>query len=228
MSVLWHRAGAMEVPPDDDWLTGREHDVLAGLSVAKRRADWRLGRWAAKSLLAAVLDVPRRQVEVRAADDGAPEAFVDGTRAGLSLSLSHRDGVAVAAVARLPTRVGIDLETLETRSDAFVREWLSSDEQAALPSAGEERDLQVLCCWVGKEASAKVLREGLRLDVRRADVISDSPTAAAWAPLEVAWRTEGVVHHGWWQYDDSTVIAVVTDPPTDRPVVARLGKAAAP
>ena len=92
----------------------------------------------------------------------------------------------------------------------------------------KRRDLQVLCCWTGKEASAKVLREGLRLDVRRADVISGSPTAAAWAPLEVAWRTEGFVHHGWWQSDDSTVIAVVTDPPTDPPVVARLGRAAAP
>ena len=57
MSVLWHRAGAMEVPPDDEWLTGHEHAVLAGLAVAKRRADWRLGRWSAKSLVAAVLDV---------------------------------------------------------------------------------------------------------------------------------------------------------------------------
>ena len=104
-------------------------------------------------------------------------------RRRLSLSLSHRDGVAVAAVARLPTRVGIDLETLEARSDAFVREWLSSEEQAALPSAGEARDLQVLCCWTGKEASAKVLREGLRLDVRRAVVVADTASRGDWAPL---------------------------------------------
>ena len=71
-----------EVPPDDDWLTGGERAVLAGLAVAKRRADWRLGRWTAKSLLAAVLDVPLDRVEVRAADDGAPDVFVDGAAPG--------------------------------------------------------------------------------------------------------------------------------------------------
>ena len=152
-----------------------ERAVLAGLAVAKRRADWRLGRWTAKSLVAAVLDVPVHRIEVRAADDGAPDAFVDGAVADWSLSLSHRDGVAVAAIASRPTRVGIDLETLETRSDAFVREWLSSDEQAALPPAGQARDLQVLCCWTGKEASAKLLREGLRLDVRQA-VVTAGPS----------------------------------------------------
>jgi 4'-phosphopantetheinyl transferase len=220
MTVQWHLARHAEVPTDDEWLTGPERAVLAELAIAKRRADWRLGRWTAKTLVAAVLDVRCDLVEVRAADDGAPEAFVDGAHAGLSLSLSHRDGIAVAAVARLPTKVGIDLETLETRSDAFVREWLSDDEQTTLPSRGAARDLQVLCCWTAKEASAKVLREGLRLDVRRADVVPGPPTAATWAQLEVAWRTEGILHHGWWLHDDRTVIAVVTDPPTDPPAVA--------
>lgn len=224
MSVMWHRACAAEVPADDDWLSAVERAVLARLTVAKRRADWRLGRYAAKSLVGAVLDVARERVEICAADDGAPEAFVDGAPARLSLSLSHRDYVAVAAVAALPTRVGIDLETLETRSDAFVREWLSSAEQAALPSVGEGRDLQVLRCWTGKEASAKVLREGLRLDVRRADVVSASLTADDWIALEVAWGAEGIIQHGWWRHDGSTVIAVVTDPPTDPPVLVGAGQ----
>jgi 4'-phosphopantetheinyl transferase len=221
MRVQWHRARASEVPADDEWLTHLEREVVAVLAVPKRRADWRLGRWTAKSLLGAVLGVPPQRVEVRAADDGAPEAFVDSIKVALSLSLSHRDGVGVAAVAPLPTRVGIDLETLEARSDAFVREWLSAEEQAALPSAGEARDLRVLCCWTGKEASAKVLREGLRLDVRHAVVVADIATSH-WAPLEVKWHAESVTHRGWWRHDDGTVLAVVTDPPTDAPAVASL------
>ncbi len=167
------------------------------------------------------------RVEVRAADDGAPEAFVDGIPTDLSLSLSHRDGVAVAAVAPLPTRVGIDLETLEPRSDAFVREWLSGEEQAALPTAGEARDVGVLCCWTGKEASAKVMREGLRLDVRHAVVAAD-PSTTHWAPLEVTWRAERVSHRGWWRRDRVGVLAIVTDPPTTHPpVVAALATLAA-
>jgi 4'-phosphopantetheinyl transferase EntD len=219
MTVEWLTARAAEVPADDEWLTSDERVVVAGLRFPKRRADWRLGRWAAKSLLRAVLDVPPSRVEIRAAEDGAPEAFVDGVPAALSLSLSHRDGVAVAAVAALPTTVGIDLETVERRSDAFVREWLSVAEQAALPSAGAMRDVRVLCCWTGKEASAKVLREGLRLDVRHATVVA-VPPSPDWAPLAVTWQAEGVAHRGWWRHDDLGVVAVVTDPPTDPPVVA--------
>jgi len=217
--VRWRQAFAAEVPSDDEWLTGDECAVLAGLAVAKRRADWRLGRWTAKALVGAVLGAPAHRVAVRAAADGAPEAFVDGIPAGVSLSLSHRDGVAVAAVAALPTRAGIDLETLEARSDAFVRDWLADDEQAALPAAGPARDLRVLCCWTGKEASAKARREGLRLDVRHAVVVAGSPEdITRWAPLVVTWRTEGVEHRGWWRHDGRTVIAVITDPTTDPPV----------
>jgi 4'-phosphopantetheinyl transferase len=219
MNVTWHRSCVGEVPDDDNWLTDHDRVVLAGLNVAKRRADWRLGRWTARSLVAAVLDVSPDRVEIRAAGDGAPEAFVDGTLAGLSLSLSHRDGVAVAAVITLPARVGIDLETVEPRSDAFVREWLSSDEQAALPRDGDARDLGVLCCWTGKEASAKVLREGLRLDVRRA-VVERGPPAAAWNPLRVTWGTEEISHRGWWRRDGRRLVAIVSDPPTDPPVAA--------
>jgi 4'-phosphopantetheinyl transferase len=218
MRVTWHEAGAEQVPADDEWLSTQERAVLAGLSVAKRRADWRLGRWTAKALVNAVLDVPLHRIEIRAADDGAPDVLVDGGVADWSLSLSHRDSIAAAAIVSRPTRVGIDLETLETRSDAFVREWLCSDEQAALPPAGQARDLRVLCCWTGKEAAAKLLREGLRLDVRHA-VVTTGPASAHWTPLAVGWRTEGFIHRGWWLHDNRRVVAVVTDPPSERPVL---------
>jgi 4'-phosphopantetheinyl transferase len=225
MNVRWHLARAEEVPTDDEWLLDEERAVVAELGVAKRRSDWRLGRWTAKMLLSSELAVRPSRIEIRAADDGAPDAYVDGTHAEVSLSLSHRDGVAVAAVSPLPTTVGIDLEMLETRSDAFVREWLAAEEQAQLPSAGAARDVQVLCCWTAKEASAKVLREGLRLDVRHAVVVA-GPSAPAWSPLEVTWRTEGIVHSGWWRCDDSTVVVVVTDPPSDPPTVGVFGPGA--
>jgi 4'-phosphopantetheinyl transferase len=216
--VAWHRAVAGEVPSHDHWLTPGERAVLTGFTVAKRRSDWRLGRWTAKSLVANVLDVPVDRVEVRAADDGAPEAVVDDAATGLSLSLSHRDRVAVAAAVPSPTVVGVDLETLETRSDAFVREWLSDDEQAGLPSAGPARDVRVLCSWTGKEASAKVLRGGLRLAVRNAVVTpSRSEGRVVWSPLRVTWTGELVEHHGWWRVDERSVIAIVTDPPSDPP-----------
>jgi 4'-phosphopantetheinyl transferase len=224
-AVVWHACRITDVPENDDWLTDDERVVMSRLAIAKRRADWRLGRWTAKRLLCAEFQVLMLRVEVRAAGDGAPEAFVDGVPAGVSLSLSHRDGVAVAAMARPPTTVGIDLETVESRSDAFVREWLSGEEQAALPPPGTARNLQVLCCWTGKEASAKVLREGLRLDVRQA-VVTSGQTGPGWTPLVVTWRAEARTHSGWWCHDDGKVVAVVTDPPTPAPVDSSNGHVA--
>ncbi|MET0762886.1 MAG: 4'-phosphopantetheinyl transferase superfamily protein [Thermoleophilaceae bacterium] len=145
--------------------------MLAGLSLPKRRADWRLGRWTAKAAVAAWLDVEQERVEILAAPDGAPDAWLDGARAPVSLSLSHRAGRALAAVTDAPAVIGCNLELIEPRSGPFVREWLTAAEQAALaPLYGTARDVAANLMWAGKEAAAKVRREGLRLDVRRADV----------------------------------------------------------
>jgi hypothetical protein len=36
--------------------------------------------------------------------------------------------------------------------------------------------------------------------------------------LRVTWTREGIEHLGWWRVDERSVVAVVTDPPTDPPV----------
>ena len=59
-------------------------------------------------------------VEVLAAADGAPEAWRGDERLPVSLSLSHREGLALVAVTEAPAVVGCDLERLEPRSAAFV------------------------------------------------------------------------------------------------------------
>src|SRR5262249_33728989 len=83
------RAPGAEVPQGNDWLSAAELATLAGMRVPARRRDWRLGRWAAKRALVAVLG-DSVAVEVRAAGDGAPEPFVNGLPAPVSISISHR------------------------------------------------------------------------------------------------------------------------------------------
>jgi 4'-phosphopantetheinyl transferase len=64
--------------------------------------------------------------------------------------------------------VGCDLELIEPRSAAFLRDWLAPSEQklvATAPAGG--RDLVPNLVWTANEAAAKVRREGLRIDVRR-------------------------------------------------------------
>ena len=80
-SVGWLTRWLADVPADDGWLSPGEREVLAGLRVEKRRRDWRLGRFAAKTAAARWLGVPISRVEIVAAPDGAPEARLDGEAA---------------------------------------------------------------------------------------------------------------------------------------------------
>ena len=207
----WHA----DVPAGDGWLGATERRVLAGLRIAPRRDAWRLGRWTAKSAASAFLALPPERIEILAAADGAPEVWVSGERAAVSLSLSHRAGRALAVVAAAPAVVGCDLEVVEPRSDAFVREWLAASEQALVAGlAGDARDRAVNTLWTAKEAVAKVRREGLRLDVRHAVVDAQSP-GPGWRTLRV--HLDGDSTAGWWREEPGWVMSVAGEPAPAQP-----------
>ena len=214
----WLSRRHADVPPGEAWLSARERDTLAGMTFARRGADWRLGRWAAKCAVAASLEVPVGHVEVLAAEDGAPEAWLDGERAPISLSISHREGRALAVVAFAPLCVGCDLEVVEPRSGAFVREWLAPPEQRLVAAAGEgRRALLANLLWTAKEAAAKVRREGLRLDVRSAVVTLLDGAVDAWHPLHVDWGDDGSTTFGWWRVEPGWVMSVACEPAVPPP-----------
>jgi 4'-phosphopantetheinyl transferase len=220
MAPGWVTASAADVPGDDAWLGAAERRVLAGLQVEKRRADWRLGRWTAKRAVAATCPITAERVEILAAADGAPQAWLDGARLPLSLSLSHRAGRGLAVVAADPSAVGCDLELVEPRSPAFVRDWLADSERALLAARGgiEHARLANLL-WAAKEAAAKVRREGLRLDVRRARVRLDTASPAAgdgWSPLRVDWP-DAQPTRGWWRAEPGWVIVIAGEPAPEPP-----------
>jgi 4'-phosphopantetheinyl transferase len=216
MELGWLTRSSAEVPAGAGWLGPREREMLAGLRIEKRRHDWRLGRFTAKLAVAAWLGVPFEEVEIVAAADGAPEAWLGDEPVPVSISLSHRGQRAIAAVGSPPAAVGCDLELVEPRSDAFVREWLAPPEQAAvLALDGEARDRVANLIWTGKEAAAKVRRAGLRLNVRRAVVtLGDGP--GTWRPLSVDWAEDGVTP-GWWRVDGGWAIAIAAEPSTSEP-----------
>jgi 4'-phosphopantetheinyl transferase len=216
----WLTSSHAEVPEGDGWLGARERRALVALRVDTRRADWRLGRWTAKTAAGAWLGLPASRVEILAAADGAPEAWLDGERAHVSVSLSHRGGRALAAVTAAPAVIGCDLELVEPRSRAFVREWLAPSEQILLATFdGPAHDRVANLVWTAKEAAAKVRREGLRLDVRQAqvDVMEVASGAASWRRLRVDWREEGGETAGWWRDEPGWVMVIAGDPAPGRP-----------
>ncbi len=238
MDVYWLEQTEDDVPAENQWLSTREMLCLAGMRFAKRRTDWRLGRWTAKRALAASLNLPAdlwalANLEIHAAASGAPEVYLLSQPAPVTISLSHRAGTAMCAVALAEVSLGCDLEMVELRRDAFVADYFTANEQVVVEQElVEERPLLITLLWSAKESALKALHQGLRLDTRSMDVsLIDSaarysgdgrqnpcpaPLMAAvadgWYPLRVRYAGDRIFG-GWWRHADHMVRTVVNDLP---------------
>jgi len=218
VSWAWLESGAEQPPPGDAWLAPAELAALSPAATAARRADWRRGRWTAKRALAAWLGLPQdvarwAALTVLPDRDGAPVPRYRGQPLPLSLSLSHRDGHALAVVGRAGVEVGCDLERIEPRSAAFVADYLTGAERAAWSGAsGAERDLVANRIWSAKESVLKLARRGLRVDPLEIDVAFDGAArGTAWQPFTARWAPLGECG-GWWRRQDERLITVVSRP----------------
>ena len=235
---------------EPEWLGANERVQLGALRFAKRRADWQLGRWTAKHAIAACLQLPAdlrnlAKIEVLPGPSGAPEVFLGDKRAPVTVSLSHRAGRAVCAVATCRAALGCDLEVAEPRSDAFVADYFATEEQAIVARAAPaDRPWLATLIWSAKESALKALRAGLRFDTRWVIVTpvhalrsqycpgedsaqeeyAKNPDSAAWQPDAVnGWRplrvlqTNGQPFVGWWQRTGNLLRTMIAAPPPARP-----------
>jgi len=216
MRLDWLARGLDDVPTFDDWLGPFEAARLATMRFPKRRAEYRLRRWAGKTSVAMMLGLPLDpdalgRVEVRTVPGGAPVAYLDGAPAPVRVSLTDRSGWAVSTVSTGMAAFGCDLELVEPRSAAFVADWLTPTEQAVVNAVtGVERDVLANLTWSAKESALKVLKTGLRRDTRSVAVSLDDAAQAGWHQLHVT-ATEGPVYSGWWRRYGAFVLSVVTD-----------------
>ena len=223
--LYWLEQTDADVPANNDWLGANETIRLEGLRFAKRRADWRLGRWTAKRALAACLSIPENHrtladIEIRPAPSGAPEVFLASRPLDVSISLSHSFGTAVCAIALSVVALGCDREKIDSRSEVFIADYFTPEEQALLAqSSAVARDRLLAVLWSGKESTLKSLHEGLRLDTRSMIVYpSDTAfTLSGWHRLQVRYLDEEVFH-GWWEYAGDFVQTLISNPPPDRPL----------
>jgi 4'-phosphopantetheinyl transferase len=248
MDVYWLEQTEADVPAENDWLSVSETIRLNGMRFAKRRADWRLGRWTAKRAVAAYLDMSLHPaalsaIEIRPAPSGAPEVFIAQRRAAIAISISHRAGTAACALARAGAALGCDLETIEARSDAFVADYFTTEEQALVARAADPPRLANLI-WSGKESALKALRAGLRLDTRCVIVspfdgpgrggengegreensafgVRSSPGVDSWQPLHVRYDNNQSFH-GWWQLKGNLLRTTVAAPPPFPPILLKI------
>ena len=245
MKVYWLTQNLAEVPPDDDWLSPNERAVLDTLRFPKRRAEWRLGRWTAKRALFLVAPTPCgwlsefmssilnnapqgggatneyfSQIEIRAATDGAPEAFVNAEPLPIPLSISHRNEIGFCVINPFGSTVGCDLEMIEPRSDDFVADYFTTEEQQRMAQAPEQdRYWLATLIWSAKESALKALRQGLRLDTRRVIVDLDmNGKNKDWKFLSVRQPEASRTFHGWWRIDGKFVQTIVAEPSMPPPI----------
>jgi 4'-phosphopantetheinyl transferase len=247
MEVYWLEQTEADLPAGDGWLGASERARLRTMRFAKRRNDWRLGRWTAKSALALYLEIPAvpdvlANLEICPAPSGAPEVFFQNKPAAAAISLSHRGGVAACAVTRSNGVLGCDLEIIEPRSEAFLTDYFTAEEQSfVMGTCVGDRSRLLALLWSAKESALKALRTGLRLDTRSVTVglfdalrekgeqakerggIRTSPIRSSdgrngWSPLQVH-RGEGQVFNGWWYRTQDLMRTVVALPPPDPPIL---------
>jgi phosphopantetheine--protein transferase-like protein len=138
-----------------------------------RRSEWLFGRAAAKDAVRQLLKerdgraVFPADIEICQDADGRPFAHLVGSGDPAimpSISIAHSDGraVALAGWCAEGERLGIDIERIRPRDEAFQEIAFSQDELALLDAcSGSARDEWVARLWCAKEAAAKALGTGL-------------------------------------------------------------------
>jgi 4'-phosphopantetheinyl transferase len=224
VAVSWLARGMHDVPQSADWLSPAESARLATLRFPKRRTEVRLARWTAKRAIAHVLDLDDdagtlSSIEIRAATTGAPAAFLAGERAPVGVSMTDRADWAVCMVGPGDLAVGCDLELVEDRTDAFVRDWFTPAERDLVFGAEPgDRGLLANLVWSAKESALKVLQAGLRRDTRSVEVdVVEATGHERWARLVVR-AEEGSAFPGWWRRYGDFVLTFAADGDSGPPV----------
>lgn len=211
--ISWLSAGMDSLPDDNSWMDEAEAARIGTMAYAKRRLESTLSRHTAKTTLVRALGLEPNgaslaRVTIRNAPDGAPEAYLDGRDVDAVVAMTDRADWAVCAVLHGSVRVGCDLELVEPRSDAFIRDYFTAAEQVVVADASDdERNLRANLIWSAKESALKVLRTGLRVDTRSVEVELDlDGPSPGWNQLEV--RGQDAIFPGWWHRFGDFVLTV--------------------
>ncbi len=222
--ILW-LLHANESEAATELLSEAEAADWAALKSDKRRQDWLLGRYAAKRLVAGMLqeqgwgDIPLTGIIIRSYPDGWPmvSLLIPGSEAPpITLSLSHsHDWAFAAAVAGRELPLGADLELVEQRSAAFVADYFTPAEQSFLAAAPPEQfDVLANAIWSGKEAALKAIRRGLAEDTRLITclphpIVGDS---VGWLPIRYTWHSDTTRElpdlRGFWRLKEKFVMTL--------------------
>ena len=158
--------------------------TLASCSTA--RSDRLAGRIAAKRAIAAHCAISPDEVLLVGQSGAAPVGLVRNDDASwktlsLSISISHHDGVGLAAVVDRPARVGVDLARVGEIDPDHYRYFLAPSELSLVEAMG------ATAVWALKEAAWKALA-----------LSAETPFASLELAVDEFNELSGLRVDGWW------------------------------
>ena len=145
------------------------------------------------------------EIEIGHDEKGTPWGHVGGQPAPLALSISHKPQIAVAIIGN-KGRVGIDIESIDDRGEAFEKFNYDQQEIAFFTSQPvAERAFWQTLFWTAKEAWGKCMGNGLRGVPRKIKVRDVRSTAGGWIG-----QVENMQFRGR-RYNDDHVISWVRE-----------------
>ena len=158
------------LPPAVSVLSERENAFFQTLKLPKRQTEWLGGRLALKRLVSAQVRLPIQTIEILPhAENGKPQLLIGGERSKLPFSITHSHGFAVAAIAPQSKYIGIDLEKIVSRINAWKQDFFHPDELT------REGDEFLTTLWTQKEAVVKLLGTGLAINSFEVRCVNGTP-----------------------------------------------------
>lgn len=147
------------LPPATSVLSQRENAFFQTLKLPKRKTEWLGGRLALKRVVSKYTRMSLQAIEILPhAENGKPQLLIGGERSRLPFSITHSNGYAVAAIAPQAQYMGIDLEKIAPRINAWKQDFFHPTELIG------EGDEFLTTLWTQKEALLKLLGIGLAIN----------------------------------------------------------------
>jgi 4'-phosphopantetheinyl transferase len=216
MKVHWLTQKRQQVPDSLYWLHPDEKEHYSQFRFTKKQQDWLLGRWTAKQVLIRYLreskpEISMNDVAILPATDGAPEVFYKGEPIKEIISLSHSNGVGFCVIGPSGIKLGCDLELIEPRSPAFIKDYFTGDERFIIHNTKkEEIPLMANLIWSAKESVLKALRTGLSMDTRQVHIdCSPINEQGIWNAFRIEVSNSDQRFYGCWLKKSGFVYTMV-------------------
>jgi phosphopantetheinyl transferase len=164
--------GGLSAGEIDKILSAAEIVSLNKIKLEKNRLQWVAGRYAVKNAFSRYLNsnMDYRSIDVLRGADSAP--YIPQFPSHI-VSISHSYPYCVGMVAQ--RKIGVDIEKISMPDKSLIKYFYTENEKHALKNctSDDRYSGKSMIYWTRKEAVAKLLRLGMKMDFGKLDTSND-------------------------------------------------------